>query len=108
MEEKDGERYEETGFKVRCLLVYNMHNNLPRNLTFRYELIIYKLSPLKRNASTSTYRSIFVHVALDQVVVFAVFFMVLLDGGHVCPGFSGRRGWEGVFPDKVWAVGSRN
>ena len=39
MEEKDGERYEETGFKVRCLLVYNMHNNLPRNLTFRYELI---------------------------------------------------------------------
>ena len=74
MEESDGERYEETGFKVRCILVNSMHNNLPRNLTFIYFVTgmskltvakIYKLSPLTRNASTSTHRSIFVHVALD-------------------------------------------
>ena len=72
--EKDGDRYEETGFKVRCILVYSMYNNLPKNLTFIYIVTgmskltiakVYKLSPLTRNASTSTHRSIFVHVALD-------------------------------------------
>ena len=72
--ERDGEWYEETGFKVRCILVYSMYNNLPRNLTFIYIVTgmskltiakVYKLSPLTRNESTSTYRSIFVHVVLD-------------------------------------------